>query len=128
MKEPIARILISIALVMALVVGVVIQNHHHHADGRVCLEQYMAHSHQGHSHHAPEADDCAMHLDSFCCDGSHHYCKIPVAAEICCIAVFLQIINISETDKYLLRCDGSSTPLPNNPDLAGCSRRGPPLG
>lgn len=78
------------ALAVALLCGIVLQHHHHDADGSMCLAVACHDCLCHHQHDAPACDGhdcpgcgdgCSMHLDSFCC-GQQDYAAVPVVHDM----------------------------------------------
>lgn len=77
MKRLIITLLVNMVLAVALVSGVVLENHHHDANGVLCVSSCGTTSACGHSDdcgsEGSDPADCSLHLDTFCCDGSNHH-------------------------------------------------------
>lgn len=77
MKRLVMTLLANMVLAVALVSGVVLENHHHDANGALCVSSCGAQATCSHGDdcgtEGGDPADCSLHLDTFCCDGSHHH-------------------------------------------------------
>lgn len=98
MKESWHKITLAVSLVVALLCGMVLHHHHHHADGSMCLavachDCACQHQHDGHDCHGHQcpghdcAEECGMHLDSFCCEQHDYLGVVQVSVQLVCDAI-----------------------------------------
>lgn len=123
----------AVALVAALLVGIVVQHHHHDADGSPCIALCLHHDCPGHDcgdrhdHGGDPCDgDCSFHLDTFCCDGSHHHVGSGHDMQPVCDLVAV-MLPVAAPEAAAPRFGRPEATLPCDPPGRHLARRGPPV-
>lgn len=114
--------------------GMVLEHHHHDADGSLCIGLCLdGHHCDGHGHHHPHdcGDDnsgcsCSMHIDTpYCHDINQWYAAIAMPV----MAILTETVAVaSPAPLRLPDCECKPVPLTvAAPDAAPAWRRGPPV-
>ena len=115
--------MMSVVVIVAMLSGLVLQHHHHDADGSVCVSLCHCVAHHGDADDSGDDGACALRLDSFCCDVSHHH---TAAVQAVALAILPALLSLEPQE------DAIDLPRPADVPLSGLwhrtalKRRGPP--